>query len=525
MLLRSWGGWRTPAVRAAWVSGLVFILLGGCGGDPTGEQERSGDTGGFGGEGVGASGGSGGSGEQPMDHSSARIVTMGAVGLDAQHLADPGFLGDNLQFIINALEWLSENRGNEGDYQILYASNCDPRTDEERCGIVEDLSELDAFYDAVDELGHLTYARPSEVPSLESYSTVILDFCAGTSIGRGTSGADLDAAMEFLRSGGRVMVAAEEGCVDTVEAANVFLSPFRVSYSGDDAGTTAYIPIPIGEQVGLLAGVAEFQPTGWTPQRLSPESEFSPVVEADGGALASYAELDPERIPQHGGPPCAGRIGVLATALIEGRVTCTVCGAGEESVVGNLVSPTVDVFSHESGVLSAGSGYEVTFEEIDGGRVYRVDGLQRGDRMFVRLTQGASDVIQWTKVFEPGDTREGDGGCAGSVGVLRRPLKNGRATYTVCGEFGALVATFWNHPDPTARFFSHSFWRLNPVLSIHDPERHQVSVSRVGWGRTYSIDGLTPGERVNLSIVDNYDGVSAYRIDIRHRHTVGDDTN
>ena len=159
-----------------------------------------------------------------------------------------------------------------GSYQILYSSSCDPRTDPEVCLLTSDVARLDPFYDAVGVLGELTYSNAADVPSLDAYSAVILDFCEFPS----PSQADLDAIMAFLRAGGRVMVAAQDFCPASIGRATQFLAPFDVEYTNIDPAVDDYIIIPIEEQVGFLEGVAEFYPWRWTPQILGIGSDFFP---------------------------------------------------------------------------------------------------------------------------------------------------------------------------------------------------------------------------------------------------------
>lgn len=288
-----------------WRASLVLVALvvacggssdgsGGAGGGQGGAGGSAGDggTGGVGGAGgIAGFGGDGGAGGVPNEIG-ARIVTVGSVGVQWEHL---GGFGDNLQFYINALAWLSEDRGAEGSYQIVFASSCDPRTDPNVCNLTDDVDNLDPFYDSIAELGDLTYARPAEVPNLDAYSVIILNFCDD-----GDSEADLNAVMLFLKAGGRALVAGQYFCAGrwgSIWQATKFLRPFGVTYTDLDPPSRESIAIPIEEQSGFLARVEEFYPYRWTPQILGVQSGFTPIIESDDGVLAAYGEIDVDSIP------------------------------------------------------------------------------------------------------------------------------------------------------------------------------------------------------------------------------------
>lgn len=250
-------------------------------------------------EGTGSDGGSGGgdpSADGGPDRAGpvARLVTVGHVFSEFQHLLDPAGLEGSLPFYVNALAWLAEGRGVMGAHRILFVSSCDPRRDGQACARTADVADLQPFYDAVGVLGEVTYAPTSDV-SLEDYSVVVVDFCAV----RGAVRDRLDeaAVLAYLRGGGRVLVQAQTFCSGTTDDASAFLSRFGVTYTELDPTHPRTVAIPPADQTGFLEGIEEMLSFRWTPQVIGPTSAFLPVFESEDGVLATYAEIDGNNIP------------------------------------------------------------------------------------------------------------------------------------------------------------------------------------------------------------------------------------
>lgn len=276
---------------------FLVCVLGGCGttAPHTGAGGASGDGGDEGAAGIGgghlpgtggAAGFGGAAGTGGMrEQTDARLVTVGTTGLEYRHLLDELRLGDNLDFITNALAWLSEGRGTPGSYTFLYTDPCDPRAAPDACRVTDDLADLRPFYDAVAQLGELTYGMPTDQDDLGQYSAIVLNFCTGLSQD------NLDAVYTFLEHGGGVLVAASNFCGGTSRV-NAFLGPLGIAFTELDPMERDYLFIRDEEQQGLLHGVSVFFTFRWAPQVIEPGSPFLPVVTSNDGVLAAAAELD-----------------------------------------------------------------------------------------------------------------------------------------------------------------------------------------------------------------------------------------
>lgn len=228
-----------------------------------------------------------------------RVVAIGKGGFEYFNSADAvnaSGLGDDVQFLVNALTWLGDGHSTVGNYQILYSNDCDPRTDPEMCRVTSDLAVLQPFYDGINTIGTITYAPAGDVPDLGIYSVVMVDDCKFPDI------VDRCAIEHFLRNGGRVVIGDAASCsggygTNRTELGTELLAPFGVTYTELDPIHYDYLYIPIEEQTAFFEGVAELFRWRWTPMILDVTSPLMPLVESTDGIIAAYGEVDTSTLP------------------------------------------------------------------------------------------------------------------------------------------------------------------------------------------------------------------------------------
>jgi hypothetical protein len=95
--------------------------------------------------------------------------------------------------------------------------------------------------------------------------------------------------------------------------------------------------------------------------------------------------------------------------------------------------------------------------------------------------------------------------CAGGTGLFASPLSEGAVTYTVCGDFTSVVADRYDEQISFTDLFWHDLANTDedtglPIFPepVVEDERYTVSFEDIEGGRTYTVHGLEPGQKVRL---------------------------
>jgi hypothetical protein len=195
---------------------------------------------------------------------------------------------DNLQLTRNMFECLGSGRTRDGRIAILYASDCDPRFDEQHC-YHEDWSEIAPFFDLIDEIGYIDFAFPSAPASLHDYSLVIADLCRAWA----PLTPERETLAAYARDGGRLLVLGDNFCAPaggkSASFANLILEEFGTSFTTEDPAADVPLVIPDDRQLGLLEGVGQLLVWRVTPQRA--DTAFATVFASELGPLLTITAL------------------------------------------------------------------------------------------------------------------------------------------------------------------------------------------------------------------------------------------